>query len=193
MFDISKIENPEFLNKLTTKEKEALAADIREFLIANIAKTGGHLASNLGIVELSIALYSVFDYKMTDIIYDVGHQSYVHKILTGRAKYFNSLRQKDGLSGYMSRKESPYDVFESGHSSTSISALAGLMLAYGKDSKRKVIAVIGDASITNGVSFEALNYLGTLKGYSPLIILNDNKMGTIIINLFIHDSLNHQD
>lgn len=177
MFDISKIENPEFLNKLTTKEKEALAADIREFLIANIAKTGGHLASNLGIVELSIALYSVFDYKMTDIIYDVGHQSYVHKILTGRAKYFTSLRQKDGLSGYMSRRESPYDVFESGHSSTSISALAGLMLAYGKDSKRKVIAVIGDASITNGVSFEALNYLGTLKGYSPLIILNDNKMG----------------
>lgn len=175
MFDLTKIENPEFLTKLNFKEKEALAKDIRNFLINNISKTGGHLASNLGIVELSIALYSVFDYKTTDILYDVGHQSYVHKILTGRAKYFSTLRQKNGLSGYIKKEESPYDVFESGHSSTSISALAGLMLAEGK--KKKVIAVIGDASIVNGVSFEALNYLGTLKDYNPLIILNDNKMG----------------
>lgn len=177
MFDISKIENPEFLAKLSYKEKIQLAADIRSFLIENIAKTGGHLASNLGIVELVIALYSVFDYKNDKFIYDVGHQSYVHKILTGRAKDFSKLRQKDGLSGYISYHESPYDVFESGHSSTSISALAGYLLAGGKHNEHKIIAIIGDASIVNGVSFEALNYLGSLKGYNPIIILNDNKMG----------------
>lgn len=175
MFDLNQIENPEFLANLSFKEKEVLASEIRQFLIENIAKTGGHLASNLGIVELSIALYSVFDYKNTNILYDVGHQSYVHKILTGRAKDFKTLRQKNGLSGYIKREESPYDIFESGHSSTSISALAGLMLAEGD--KKKNIAVIGDASIVNGISFEALNYLGTLKDKSPLIILNDNKMG----------------
>ncbi len=177
MFDISKIKDPEFLKNLNYKEKKELAKEIRTFLIEHIAKTGGHLASNLGIVELVIALYSVFDYKNDKFIYDVGHQSYVHKILTGRAKYFDELRKYNGLSGYISYKESPYDIWESGHSSTSISALAGLLLAEGKNSKHKIIAIIGDASITNGVSFEALNYLGTLKGYSPIIILNDNKMG----------------
>lgn len=175
MFDLNQIENPEFLANLSFKEKEVLASEIRQFLIENIAKTGGHLASNLGIVELSIALYSVFDYKNTNILYDVGHQSYVHKILTGRAKDFKTLRQKNGLSGYIKREESPYDIFESGHSSTSISALAGLMLAEGD--KKKNIAVIGDASIVNGISFEALNYLGTLKDKSPLIILMIIKWG----------------
>ncbi len=177
LFDIWKIKDPSFLANLSYKEKEILATEIREFLINNIAKTGGHLASNLGIVELSIALYSVFDYEKTDIIYDVGHQSYVHKILTGRAKDFTTLRQYGGLSGYMNRAESPYDIFESGHSSTPISAMSGLMIARGKNTDRKLVTVIGDASIVNGISFEALNYLGTLKDYNPLIILNDNKMG----------------
>ncbi len=177
MFDITKITDPSFLANLKYKEKEQLATDIRTFLINNIAKTGGHLASNLGIVELVIALYSVFDYKNDKFIYDVGHQCYVHKILTGRAKDFSTLRQKDGLSGYISYKESPYDVWESGHSSTSISALAGYLIAGGKNNKHKLVAIIGDSSIVNGISFEALNYLGTLKEYHPIIILNDNKMG----------------
>ena len=179
MFDINEIKDPLFLKNLSIKEQKELANDIRTFLINSISKTGGHLASNLGVVELTIALYSVFDFEKDTILFDVGHQMYVHKILTGRAKEFNTLRKFNGLSGYASRKESKYDVWESGHSSTSISALAGLMLSNGKNSDKKVIAVIGDASIVNGTALEGLNYIGSLKdqGYSPIIILNDNKMG----------------
>lgn len=177
LFDINEIKNPEFIKNLSYKEKIALAEDIRKFLIENLSKTGGHLASNLGVVELMIALYSIFDYKNDQFIFDVGHQAYVHKIFTGRAKDFPTLRKYKGLSGYINRKESPYDIWESGHSSTSISALSGLMLANGKNAQKRVIAIIGDASIVNGVSLEALNYLGGLKDYAPIIILNDNKMG----------------
>ncbi len=177
MFDINQIKNPEFIKDLTYKEKLILAEDIRKFLIESVSKTGGHLSSNLGIVELMIALYDVFDYKNDEFLFDVGHQSYIHKIFTGRAQEFDTLRKYKGLSGYINRKESPYDIWESGHSSTTISAMAGLLLANGKNSKKHVVSIIGDSSIMNGVSLEGLNYLGGLKEYHPIIIFNDNKMG----------------
>ncbi|MGM9972140.1 MAG: 1-deoxy-D-xylulose-5-phosphate synthase [Anaeroplasmataceae bacterium] len=177
-FNLEEIENPLFLAELKKKELNDLAYDIRKFLIKNISKTGGHLSSNLGVVELTIALHKVFNEKNDKIIFDVGHQSYTHKILTGRAKEFSTLRKLDGLSGYINYEESPYDVWESGHSSTSISALEGFLEAKedGADIGR-CVAVIGDSSIASGIAFEALNHLGSNKGLAPIIILNDNKMG----------------
>lgn len=174
MFNLLDIKDPSFIKDLSISELKELANDIRTFLIENISKTGGHLSSNLGVVELTIALYYVFDTDVTDLLFDVGHQSYVHKILTGRAKDFSTLRQYGGMSGYICRNESKYDVWESGHSSTSISALSGLML---KDDNRRQIAIIGDSSMMNGVALEGLNFLGQIKGKNPIIILNDNKMG----------------
>lgn len=176
MIDLLKIEDPSFIKKLKIKELKELAAQIREFLISEISKTGGHLSSNLGIVELTIAMYYVFDPEVDKFLFDVGHQSYVHKILTGRAKDFSTLRQYGGMSGYIKREESKYDVWESGHSSTTISAMSGLILA-DTENKSRVISVIGDSSIMNGVAMEGLNFLGQLKTKSPIIILNDNKMG----------------
>ena len=175
MIDLLKIEDPSFIKDLSIKELKELASQIRQFLIDNISKTGGHLSSNLGIVELTIAMYYVFDPEKDKFIFDVGHQSYVHKILTGRAKDFTTLRQYNGLSGYISRSESKYDIWESGHSSTSISAMTGMLLS--SDSDNKIISVIGDSSIVNGVSLEGLNFLGQIKDKYPIIILNDNKMG----------------
>lgn len=174
MFNLLEIKDPSFIKKLSISELKELAKDIRSFLIENISKTGGHLSSNLGVVELTIALYYVFDLDSTNLLFDVGHQSYVHKILTGRAKDFNTLRQYGGLSGYINRSESQYDIWESGHSSTSISALSGLLIA--EENKRQ-IAIIGDSSMMNGVALEGLNFLGQIKNSSPIIILNDNKMG----------------
>lgn len=178
MFDIENIKDPEFLKNLNKKELKKLAEEIRSFLIENISKTGGHLASNLGVVELSIALHTIFDSPYDKIIFDVGHQSYTHKILTGRAKDFKTLRKKDGLSGFQSIKESEHDCFETGHASSSISALSGFLRAKkeGKDIG-ECVCVIGDSSIAGGMAFEALNYLGALKDENPIIILNDNKMG----------------
>lgn len=173
MFDLENIKDPSFVKELSVKELKILALEIREFLISHISKTGGHLSSNLGVVELTIALYYVFDPKEVSFLFDVGHQCYTHKILTGRAKEFVNLRQFGGLSGYINREESEYDIWESGHSSTSISAMSGIMCA---DNKR-CISVIGDSSIMNGVALEGMNYLGQLKGTNPIIILNDNKMG----------------
>lgn len=178
MFDLYQIKDPSFVKTLKKKELEALAKDIRAFLIEKISKTGGHLASNLGVVELTIALHYVFDSPEDLILFDVGHQSYVHKILTGRAKDFDTLRQLDGLSGYINRKESIHDIWESGHSSTSISAQSGLIEALKREEKdNRVISVIGDSSISNGVAFEGLNFLGQNKENSPIVVLNDNKMG----------------
>ena len=174
MFNLLDIKDPSFIKKLSISELKELAKDIRSFLIENISKTGGHLSSNLGVVELTIALYYVFDIDSTNLLFDVGHQSYVHKILTGRAKDFNTLRQFGGLSGYINRSESQYDIWESGHSSTSISALSGLMIS--QNDKRQ-IAIIGDSSLMNGVALEGLNFLGQMKKNNPIIILNDNKMG----------------
>jgi len=178
MFDIKDIENPEFIKGLNNQEMKQLAAEIRAFLIKNIAKTGGHLASNLGAVELTIALHACFESPKDIIIYDVSHQSYTHKILTGRAKDFDTLRKFEGLSGYSSRAESKHDVFETGHSSTSVSDRAGILATH-EINKREdfVISIIGDAAFGNGMVFEALNFLGAKEYKKGIIILNDNKMG----------------
>lgn len=170
------IKDPSFIKTLSKKELKELAEQIRTFLIDNISKTGGHLSSNLGVVEITIAMYYVFDPEKDKFLFDVGHQSYVHKILTGRAKDFKTLRKYGGLSGYISRAESKYDVWESGHSSTSISAMAGLLLAE-SNPNNKVVTLIGDSSIMNGVALTGMNFLGSRKKLAPIIILNDNKMG----------------
>ena len=174
MIDLESIKDPSFIKKLSIKELYELCDQIRQFLIEHISVTGGHLSSNLGVVELTVAMYYVFDLDKDEFLFDVGHQSYVHKILTGRAKDFNTLRQYKGISGYIKRSESKYDIWESGHSSTSISAASGLMLS---DDTKRPIVVIGDTSISNGIAFEGLNYLGQIKNKCPIIILNDNKMG----------------
>ena len=158
------------------KELDLLAVEIREFLIDKVSKTGGHLASNLGVVELTVALHKVFDSPKDKIIFDVGHQSYVHKILTGRKDSFDSLRMLDGLSGFPKRAESEHDMFDSGHSSTSISAALGYAKARDlKGEKYSCISVIGDGALTGGVAYEALNAAGDSKT-SLIVILNDNEM-----------------
>ena len=176
MINLLEIKDPSFIKDLSIKELKELAQQIREFLIENISKTGGHLSSNLGVVEITLAMYYVFDPEKDKFLFDVGHQSYVHKILTGRAKEFVNLRQYGGLSGYISRAESKYDVWESGHSSTTISAMSGMLLA-SDDKEEKVVSLIGDSSIMNGVALEGLNFLGSQRKLKPIIILNDNKMG----------------
>ncbi len=170
--NLLEISDPSFIKKLNNKELIELSKDIREFLIDNISKTGGHLASNLGAVELTIALHKVFDSPKDRFIFDVGHQSYTHKILTGRAKDFVNLRKFGGLSGYAKRSESVHDHFEAGHSSTSISAISG----FDCDNDNYNIAIIGDASLASGLAFEGLNYLGSLKDKKAIVVINDNKM-----------------
>ena len=173
---LNKINKPKDLKKLTLKEKEELANEIRTYLLEVVSTNGGHLASNLGVVELTIALHSVFNTPTDKIIWDVGHQSYVHKILTGRREEFKSLRQKDGISGFPKSNESIYDVFDTGHSSTSISAALGL--AKGRDilhESYRVVAVIGDGALTGGMALEGLNDCGYSKT-DITIVLNDNEM-----------------
>lgn len=174
MIELEDIKDPSFVKSLSIKELKELANQIRAFLIENVSKTGGHLSSNLGVVELTIAMYYVFDPEKDKFLFDVGHQSYVHKILTGRAKDFKGLRRFNGMSGYINREESKYDIWESGHSSTTISAMSGMLCS---SDEGRVVSFIGDSSIMNGVAFEGLNYLGQMKKKSPIIILNDNKMG----------------
>jgi len=174
LFDIK---DPKFLKTLTHKQLKQLADDMRVFLIDSIEKTGGHLSSNLGTVELMIALHYVFNSPKDAFIFDVGHQAYAHKILTGRIHQFDTLRQTDGLSGYINYDESPHDQWESGHAGTALSALVGTL--YAKKLNNDLsdsIAVIGDASMTNGMAFEALNLLGSDPNVKGLIILNDNEM-----------------
>ncbi|HEY8364622.1 MAG TPA: 1-deoxy-D-xylulose-5-phosphate synthase [Haloplasmataceae bacterium] len=176
MQNLLEIENPEFLKNLSNSELEKLCEEIRNFLVTSVAKTGGHLAPNLGVVELTVAIHKVFNSPKDKIIFDVGHQSYVHKILTGRAKYFDTLRQYNGLSGFPKCSESIHDVWETGHSSTSLSAACGF--AYARDYLNEdynVVAVIGDASLTGGMAFEALNHIGQTNK-KIIIILNDNEM-----------------
>ena len=173
---LEQIKGPEDLKKLTSEELSQLAEEIRAFLIEKISHTGGHLASNLGVVELTIALFRTFDLPEDKIIWDVGHQSYTHKILSGRRMEFDELRQYGGLSGFPKRKESPYDSFDTGHSSTSISA--GLGIAQGRyilGEDYKVVSVIGDGALTGGMAYEALNNAARMKK-NFIIILNDNKM-----------------
>ena len=175
--DLKKIQDPSFLKDLSIEELKILANDIRLFLIDSLSKTGGHLSSNLGVVELTIALHYVFNSPEDKIIFDVGHQSYVHKILTGRAKDFDRLRMFEGLSGYQKRNESVHDVWEAGHSSTAIAAVAGFEVAKEiNHTNGKNIAVVGDGSLNSGLSFEALNFLGHKGKVAPIIILNDNEM-----------------
>jgi 1-deoxy-D-xylulose-5-phosphate synthase len=174
---LDKINGPADLKGLTQEELERLAAELRHEMVTTVTTTGGHLASNLGVVELTIALHRVFDSPRDKIIWDVGHQSYVHKLLTGRRESFTSLRQYQGLSGFTSRTESSHDPFGAGHASTSVSAALGMALARdlcGEDDYR-VIAVIGDGAITAGMAFEALNHAGHL-GSKLIVILNDNGM-----------------
>ena len=155
---LDKVNTPEDLRKLTLAEKEKLAEEIRIFILEIVSKNGGHLASNLGVVELTIAIHSIFDTPNDKLIWDVGHQSYVHKILTGRKDKMETLRKLDGLSGFPKLSESEYDVFETGHSSTSISAAIGMARA--RDilkEEHQVIAVIGDGALTGGMAEEAMN------------------------------------
>ena len=146
--------------------------------ISTVSENGGHLASNLGVVELTVAMHYVFDLPYDSIVFDVGHQCYTHKILTGRAKDFKNLRQLNGLSGFQKREESIYDSYEAGHSSTSLSAALGMALARDKQNKNmkdNIIAIIGDGSMGNGLAYEALNHIGSTKT-KLIIILNDNEM-----------------
>ncbi|QXM06029.1 1-deoxy-D-xylulose-5-phosphate synthase [Crassaminicella indica] len=173
---LSKIKSPKDLKTATDEELKCLADDIRKFLIESVSKTGGHLASNLGVVELSLAIHSVFDSPQDRIIWDVGHQAYVHKIVTGRKDLFHTLRKYGGLSGFPKRIESKHDCFETGHSSTSISA--GLGIAKARDlngENYSVISIIGDGALTGGMAFEALNHAGHTNT-DIIVILNDNEM-----------------
>jgi len=171
------INNPADLRKLSRNQLIPLADELRGFLLDSVSKTGGHLSSNLGTVELTVALHYVFNTPHDRIVWDVGHQTYSHKILTGRRDRFHTLRQLDGISGFPRRVESDYDTFGTAHSSTSISAALGMaMAAKIKGEQRHAIAVIGDGSMTAGMAFEALNNAGVEKDCNLLVILNDNDM-----------------
>ncbi|HSI66917.1 MAG TPA: 1-deoxy-D-xylulose-5-phosphate synthase [Planococcus sp. (in: firmicutes)] len=174
--DLHSITSPSFLKELNEKQLAELSEDIRQFLVENLSVTGGHIGPNLGVVELTIALHRVFDSPSDKLIWDVGHQSYVHKILTGRAGQFDTLRQFKGLCGFPKRNESDHDVWETGHSSTSLSAAMGMAAA--RDIKRDsnhVIPIIGDGALTGGMALEALNHIGHAKT-NMIVILNDNEM-----------------
>ncbi|ELK4475559.1 1-deoxy-D-xylulose-5-phosphate synthase [Staphylococcus pseudintermedius] len=174
--DVRNIQNPSFLKSLSVKELEALSHDVRQFLIQTCAVTGGHIGANLGVVELTIALHKHFNSPEDKIIWDVGHQSYIHKILTGRGPQFETLRQYRGLCGFPKLKESDHDVWEAGHSSTSLSAAMGMAKArdiLGK--KNHIVPVIGDGALTGGMALEALNNIGHDRT-NMTIILNDNEM-----------------
>lgn len=173
---LNHIDTPEDLKPLNDKEKEQLAEEIRQTIIQTVSKTGGHLASNLGVTELTIALHSIFSMPEDKIVWDVGHQTYVHKILTGRKEKLATLRQLDGLAGFPKSKESAYDTFDTGHSSTSISVALGMARARDLQAKNHhVIAVIGDGALTGGMALEALNDAGNSKT-RLIVILNDNEM-----------------
>ncbi len=174
--DLTKIKDPVFLKKYNKTQLQDLAKIIRKFLINKLSVTGGHLGPNLGVVELTLALHKEFDSPTDKIIWDVGHQAYVHKILTGRAGRFDELRQYKGLCGFPKRTESQHDVWETGHSSTSLSAAMGMATARDlAGTKEKVIAVIGDGALTGGMALEALNHIGD-EQKDLIVILNDNEM-----------------
>lgn len=173
---LDKVSSPADLKGLDTNQLEQLAAEIREFLIQKVSATGGHLGPNLGVVELTIAMHRVFDSPSDPLIFDTGHQSYVHKILTGRQDLFDTLRQKDGLSGYPDRAESPHDWTESSHASASLSYADGLAKAFELTGQvhRHVVALVGDGALTGGMTWEALNNIAAAKKRSLVIVVNDN-------------------
>src|SRR5512137_1954697 len=171
-----RIETSHDLKQLDQEELGQLCGELREEIISTVSKTGGHLASNLGVVELTAALHYVFDFPRDKLVWDVGHQSYVHKLLTGRRDRFHTLRQYEGISGFPKRDESPYDAFDSGHSGTSISSALGMAEARRqKGQDGKMIALIGDGSMTAGLAFEGLNQSGHID-QDLIVILNDNEM-----------------
>ncbi|MDD5458212.1 MAG: 1-deoxy-D-xylulose-5-phosphate synthase [Phycisphaerae bacterium] len=168
------INGPDDLKKLDIEQLTALAAEVREFILESVSRTGGHLASNLGVVELTLAMHYVFDFKSDKLLWDVGHQCYTHKIITGRRQQFTRLREADGISGFPNPAESPYDQFTVGHAGTAIPTAVGMALGLQK-STEKIVALVGDASIVNGVSFEGMNNMGLVKR-QMLVVLNDNSM-----------------
>src|SRR3989338_3652184 len=164
------------LRKLERAQLPQLADELRRFLIESVSKTGGHLSSNLGTIELTIALHYIYDTPDDRLVWDVGHQTYAHKILTGRREAMSKLRMKGGIAGFPKREESPYDTFGTGHSSTSISAALGMAVAAQmQGSGRRVVAIIGDGALTGGMAFEGLNNAGAMDA-NLLVILNDNDM-----------------
>ena len=170
------VNSPADIKKLSVPQLKELAEEIRQFILGSVSKTGGHLASNLGVVELTLALHYVFDFKEDKLLWDVGHQCYTHKIITGRKDKFKHLRRAEGISGFPNPAESEYDQFAVGHAGTSIATAIGMAIAQRQQKKKdNIVAVIGDASIVNGTSFEALNNLGLVKR-QLLILLNDNSM-----------------
>ncbi|MCR6110510.1 1-deoxy-D-xylulose-5-phosphate synthase [Bacillus sp. A301a_S52] len=174
--DLLSIKDPVFLKKSSNKELEELAQEIREFLISKLSVTGGHLGPNLGVVELTLVLHQLFSSPKDKFLWDVGHQAYVHKILTGRADQFDKLRQYQGLCGFPKRSESEHDVWETGHSSTSLSAAMGMALARDlKETDETIIPIIGDGALTGGMALEALNHIGH-EQTDMIVILNDNEM-----------------
>ena len=176
MKDLKDIKSPADIRQCTVPELESLAKQIRETIIGQVAKHGGHLASSLGVVELTLALHYVFDTPDDKLVWDVGHQAYVHKLITGRYERFGTLRQQGGISGFLKRNESEYDCFGAGHASTSISAALGFAAARNQlGRKNNVVAIIGDGSMTGGMAYEAINNVGISK-HNMTIILNDNKM-----------------
>jgi 1-deoxy-D-xylulose-5-phosphate synthase len=193
---IDSINNPDDLKKLDIEQLKSLASEMREFILGSVSQTGGHLASSLGVIEATIALHYVYDFKQDMLLWDVGHQCYPHKILTGRKQLFDRLRQSEGISGFPNPQESAYDQFAVGHAGTSIPTAIGMALGqYCQKRDDKIVAFVGDASIVNGANFEALNNLGLVKR-QLLIVLNDNSMAIdatvgAVANYFSRVRLSH--
>ena len=187
--NVKEIKDPTFLRRMDEKELQKLCGELREFIIEGVSHTGGHLSSNLGLVELTVALHRVFEVPRDKLIFDVGHQCYTHKLLTGRAAAFDTLRCTDGLSGFQCREESPCDCYEGGHAGTSLSAALGFAMAReARGEHYAVVAVIGDGALGNGLAYEALNHIGDYQ--KPLIIiLNDNRMSISANVGALHNSL----
>ena len=187
--NVKEIKDPAFLRRMDEKELQKLCGELREFIIEGVSHTGGHLSSNLGLVELTVALHRVFEVPRDKLIFDVGHQCYTHKLLTGRAAAFDTLRCTDGLSGFQCREESPCDCYEGGHAGTSLSAALGFAMAReARGGKEAVVAVIGDGALGHGLAYEALNHIGDYQ--KPLIIiLNDNRMSISANVGALHNSL----
>ncbi|MBS7263083.1 MAG: 1-deoxy-D-xylulose-5-phosphate synthase [Eubacteriales bacterium] len=173
---LEQVNSPADIKNLSVAELKLLAAEIRQFMIETIRENGGHLASNLGVVELTLALYYVFDFPTDKLVWDVGHQCYVHKIITGRREQFSTLRKQGGISGFPQRDESEYDAFDTGHSGTALSAATGFAAARDyKGETHEVVAVVGDGAFAGGMNFEAINALGEFKN-KIIVVLNDNEM-----------------
>ena len=173
---LSSIKKPNDVKAIPEEKLPRLAAEIRKEILLTVSKNGGHLASNLGAVELTIALHRFLTFPEDKLIWDVGHQCYTHKILTGRRDSFSTLRKEGGISGFPKREESECDAFDTGHSSTSLSVAAGMAMARDlKGQKNRVVAVIGDGSLSGGMAYEALNNIGRF-GTNVIVVLNDNEM-----------------